>query len=125
MRRLHPWQPRTSSKHLARLSEINLGVIVRAAVAVGLVVWVAQALLGSSHGIARINRFRRENIALAARADSLRAQRDSLARVESLQTAPLYLEKLARERYGLARPGEVIYRVTPQKSDKNEVGEDE
>ena len=35
-----------------------------------------------------------------------------------LQNDPLYLEKVAREKMGLARQGEVVYRITPSNNEK-------
>ena len=35
-----------------------------------------------------------------------------------LQNDPLYLEKVAREKMGLARQGEVVYRITPASGEK-------
>jgi len=32
-----------------------------------------------------------------------------------LEDDPVYLEKIAREKMGLIRPGEVVYRITPVK----------
>src|SRR5437870_5669875 len=91
--------------------EVGTAAILRSVVALALVVWIVQGLLGSTHGVARIVRLRRENAALETREARLAAERDSLARVESLQTSPLYLEGVAREQYGLARPGEIVYRI--------------
>lgn len=61
-----------------------------------------------------------KRIELESRAGSLRSQLyreravgDSLrAAVQNLQKDTTSIERLARERYGMARPGETIYRVT-------------
>lgn len=42
----------------------------------------------------------------------LRAERDSLqARADSLENDPATLERIARERFGMIRDGEVLYRT--------------
>lgn len=48
---------------------------------------------------------------LAAEEARLAAQQKVL---ERLQTDPVYVEKVLRERWGYARPGDVIYRFPPQ-----------
>ena len=48
----------------------------------------------------------------------LRAVVDSLQRVEHLlETDPATQERVARERFGMIRPGELLYQVVPADSD--------
>ncbi|MGH7457929.1 MAG: FtsB family cell division protein [Longimicrobiaceae bacterium] len=52
-----------------------------------------------------------ERAALAARLDSLRAVTGTLGeQAEALESEAAALERVARERYGMIRPGEVLYR---------------
>ena len=47
--------------------------------------------------------------------DLLRAEVDSLtARAESLRSDPLTLERLVRERHGMIREGEILYRFADE-----------
>jgi len=47
----------------------------------------------------------------------LRTEVDSLARVErALETDPAAQERVAREAYGMIRPGEILYQVVPPDS---------
>ena len=58
-------------------------------------------------------RVRREQAAIAR----LRNELDSLARVEqALTTDPATQERVAREVYGMIRPGEILYQVVPADS---------
>jgi len=55
----------------------------------------------------QIARYERENAALAGRNAEMREQ------VARLQSDTTYIERIARERYGMARPGERVYRIVP------------
>lgn len=46
---------------------------------------------------------------------ALRAELDSLAKTaQDLETDPAVQERVAREEFGMIRPGEVLYRVVPR-----------
>lgn len=52
-----------------------------------------------------------ERAAVAA----LRAELDSLAKAaQELETDPAVQERVAREEFGMIRPGEILYRVVPR-----------
>lgn len=58
-------------------------------------------------------RVRREQDSIAR----LRLVADSLAQVEhALRTDPVTQERVARELYGMIRPGEILYQVVPSDS---------
>ena len=61
-----------------------------------------------------INRIRleskRQQLIEQVRADSLESQRLQ-SRIKDLQNDRQTIERLARERYGMARPGETVYKV--------------
>jgi len=88
-------------------------VIHRALVLPGLALLAAAyfAILGGEHSvfdIRRVDRLTREEI---VRLDAVRAEISSLrARADSLENDPFTLERIARERYGLIRDGERLYR---------------
>jgi cell division protein FtsB len=86
---------------------------------VGLVVlaMAAFALEGGEYGTLDLlrlkSRVRGEQEALAR----LRHELDSLSRVErALKTDPVTQERVAREVYGMIRPGELLYQVVPADS---------
>ena len=75
------------------------------------------AVFGGEHSLLDVRRARAELAAAAAELDRLRVANDSLrALVDSLETDPAMLERLARERFGLIRDGEVLYRFAPADS---------
>lgn len=72
---------------------------------------VYYAIFGGEHSMIELGstraRIREEQRAL----DLLRAEVDSLgARADSLKNDPLTLERLVRERHGMIREGEILYR---------------
>ncbi len=72
---------------------------------------VYYAVFGGEHSMIELgsarSRVKQEQRAL----DLLRAEVDSLtARADSLRNDPLTLERLVRERHGMIREGEILYR---------------
>ena len=80
------------------------------AVALALGVWVvfldSHSLLERAQMHAELGRIERQNVALEAHIAELEAQ---------VEAAPLdeTIERIAREQYGMRRPGETVYRVAP------------
>lgn len=75
------------------------------------------AVFGGEHSLLDVRRTHAELAVAAAELDRLRVSNDSLrALVDSLETDPAMLERLARERFGLIRDGEVLYRFAPAES---------
>jgi cell division protein FtsB len=74
-------------------------------------------VFGGEYSILEVRRARIERAAEAAEVARLRSENDSLrALVDSLEHDPAMLERLARERFGLIRDGEVLYRFAPPDS---------
>ena len=72
------------------------------------------AIFGGEHSVLDLRRAKNDREAELAEVGRLRTQNDSLrALVDSLEHDPGLLERLARERYGLIRDGEVLYRFAP------------
>ena len=79
-----------------------------ALIALGLGLLTATTLLGDN-GIATHRRLVRDRAAVAAEVERLRAQRRELqTRIDALATDPAALERIAREKYGMKRPGEEV-----------------
>ena len=75
------------------------------------------AVFGGEHSLLEVRRVRADLDATAEEIVRLRVANDSLrALVDSLETDPAILERLARERFGLIRDGEVLYRFAPADS---------
>ncbi|HEX6937977.1 MAG TPA: septum formation initiator family protein [Longimicrobiales bacterium] len=69
------------------------------------------ALFGGEYGLFEVRRLERQREAEAAELERLRADVERLrARADSLADDPAALERIARERYGMIRDGERLYR---------------
>ncbi|HVO23328.1 MAG TPA: septum formation initiator family protein [Candidatus Margulisiibacteriota bacterium] len=83
-----------------------------AAGVVGLILFVIAAVFGG-HGLVHLQRMRSEQQELEHLAFNLQQQNEQLRQqIRRLQSDDAYIEKLARERLGLVKHDEVIYRVT-------------
>jgi cell division protein FtsB len=81
--------------------------------AAALVAFVAAAVYGD-HGLMHLLRMHREQRRLEQRIFALEQRNEQLhQRIQRLQADDHYIEQLARERLGLVKPGEIIYRVAP------------
>ena len=85
-------------------------------------IYVAYSYLGGSVGLIQYGRLQLRRLKLEKDLSQLQARQDSLKQtVFLLQNDTTYIEKIARERYYLGRPGETIYTVVrePQANDKS------
>ena len=77
---------------------------------IGLAVYFA--LFGGEYSVFEVRRARAERVGLEQRLMELERTNDSLrAWVEALESDSATIERLARERYGMIREGEVLYRI--------------
>ena len=71
------------------------------------------ALFGGEYSVFEVRRVRAERVELEQRLMALEQTNDCLrAWAEALQSDSATIERLARERYGMIREGEVLYRIT-------------
>jgi cell division protein FtsB len=83
-----------------------------AACVVALILFLVAAIFGD-HGLIHLLRMRAEQQELEHVAFDLQQHNEHLRqRIRRLQSDDSYIEKLARERLGLVRKDEVLYRVT-------------
>jgi cell division protein FtsB len=72
---------------------------------------VYYALFGGEYTVFDVNRVQAESVVAREALEELRASTESLRlRAERLEHDDRTLETLARERFGMIRPGEVLYR---------------
>jgi cell division protein FtsB len=72
------------------------------------------AVFGGEYSWLELRRARADREVQAAELARLRVRIDSLrAWADSLEGDSATLERLARERFGMIRPGEVLYRIVP------------
>ena len=80
------------------------------------------AVFGGEYSIFEVRRARAEVEAARAELAELELRIDSLrARADSLENDPATLERIARERFGMIREGETLYRFAQPRAD----GEDQ
>ena len=80
-------------------------------VLIGLAVYFA--LFGGEYSLFEVRRVRAERIEMEKRLVDLEQTNDCLrAWAEALQSDSATIERLARERYGMIRSGEILYRIT-------------
>lgn len=81
------------------------------------------ALFGGRYSVFETRAAVAEKAVLEARLDSLASVNNGLeARIDSLENDPGTLERVAREKYGLVRPGERVYRPSDPDTTGNESG---
>ncbi|HEV2422672.1 MAG TPA: septum formation initiator family protein [Candidatus Acidoferrales bacterium] len=68
-----------------------------------------------AHGLMAMHRSKAEIETIQAKIDKLdQENRDLQQRIQNLKTDPSAIEKIARDRMGLARPGEMIFSLPPK-----------
>lgn len=81
---------------------------------------VIAAFLFNERGLISWYKYSMERERIESELDSLHAVEDALrTEIENLKFAPEYLEKLAREKYGMAKKGEKVYKVIPEEDAKD------
>ena len=87
-----------------------MGRLTRVLFLAGLGLAAYYAFFGGRHSVFEVRTAERDRDVLAAQLDSLEKVNAGLAaRVDSLETDPGTLERVAREKYGMVGPGEKIY----------------
>jgi len=90
---------------------------------IGLAVYFA--LFGGEYSVFEVRRIRAENLQLEQRLTELEWANDSLRTwAEALETDSATIERLARERYGMIRAGEVLYRIAEPVGAEADAGAD-
>ena len=70
------------------------------------------------HGLLQLYKLKRDRAKVQAQIAQLRKEREGvMVEKNRLENDIQYLEKLARERYRMVKPGEKVYKVIPEKKD--------
>lgn len=90
---------------------------ILAACAIALIAFAVSTVFGPQ-GLSSLARMRAESNQLNRSVTELQADNERLqARIQQLESDDRYIEKIARERLGLVKPGEVVYRFdTPSRA---------
>ena len=72
------------------------------------------------HGLFQLYKLKRERAEIQKYISELRENREILISEKNrLENDLEYIEKLAREKYRMAKPGEKVFKVVPKESNKN------
>ena len=72
------------------------------------------------HGLFQLYKLKRERAEIQKHISQLRENREMLISEKNrLENDLEYIEKLAREKYRMAKPGEKVFKVIPKESNKN------
>jgi len=95
----------------------RIGVRLLMWATLGVLLYVTYSYFGGSYGLIQLWRWQQREVALNREVMRLQVQQDSLRReIELLHADTTYIEKIARERYKLGKPGEKIYTIVkPEK----------
>jgi cell division protein FtsB len=81
----------------------------------GVLLYIAYSYFGGNYGLIQLWRLQQRQAVLDREVMRLQVQQDSLRReIQLLQTDTAYIEKLARERYKMGKPGEKVYTIVKQ-----------
>ena len=70
------------------------------------------------HGLLQLYKLKRDRAKIQTQIAQLRKERERvMVEKNQLENDIQYLEKLARERYRMVKPGEKVYKVIPEKKD--------
>ena len=84
-------------------------------------VFILGAFLFNDRGLIPWFKYAVERERIESELDSLKAEEVRLRNeIEKLKFAPEYLEKLAREKYGMAKEGEKVYKIVTEEEDKKQ-----
>jgi len=109
---------KSSSRRLAySLPKGRTGARLLMWATLGVLLYITYSYFGGSYGLIQLWRLQQREVALNHEVMRLQVQQDSLRReIELLHTDTTYIEKIARERYKLGKPGEKIYTIVkPEK----------
>jgi len=82
-----------------------------------LVLLLIQDVFGT-HGVLAMRRAQKETMQVQQEIDQINAENQQLQnKVKSLKSDSQTIEKIAREEMGLARPGEIIFKLQPKQPD--------
>jgi cell division protein FtsB len=86
----------------------------RWAIVAGLLVALYFALQGGEYGVLDLRQIRQETVEESTAVAQLQILVDSLERVAvAIERDPRMQERVARERFGMLKPGEFLYRLVP------------
>ena len=105
-----PASKASSKKHIANIQKGFLRGVILLFVAALLIIFVF-----GDHGLFQLYKLKKERAEIQLYISQLRKDRETLSNEKNrLENDFKYIEKLAREKYRMAKPGEKVFKVLPK-----------
>ena len=105
-----PASKASSKKHIANVQKRFLRGVILLFVAALLIIFVF-----GDHGLFQLYKLKKERAEIQLYISQLRKNRETLSNEKNrLENDFKYIEKLAREKYRMAKPGEKVFKVLPK-----------
>ena len=105
-----PASKASSKKHIANVQKSFLRGVILLFVAALLIIFVF-----GDHGLFQLYKLKKERAEIQLYISQLRRDRETLNNEKNrLENDFKYIEKLAREKYRMAKPGEKVFKVLPK-----------
>ena len=105
-----PASKASSKKHIANVQKRFLRGVILLFVAALLIIFVF-----GDHGLFQLYKLKKERAEIQLYISQLRKDRETLSNEKNrLENDFNYIEKLAREKYRMAKPGEKVFKVLPK-----------
>ena len=106
-----PASKASSKKHIANVQKSFLRGVILLFVAALLIIFVF-----GDHGLFQLYKLKKERAEIQLYISQLRKDRETLSNEKNrLENDFKYIEKLAREKYRMAKPGEKVFKVLPKR----------
>jgi|TARA_B100001540_G_scaffold308855_1_gene324166 cell division protein FtsB len=103
----------STKKHIASIQKSFVRGVLLLFLATLLIIFVF-----GDHGLLQLYKLKQERSKIQNHISELRKNREELIQEKSrLENDLKYIEKLAREKYRMAKPGEKVFKVMPKKKD--------
>ena len=105
-----PASKASAKKHIANVQKSFLRGVILLFVAALLIIFVF-----GDHGLFQLYKLKKERAEIQLYISQLRKNRETLSNEKNrLENDFKYIEKLAREKYRMAKPGEKVFKVLPK-----------
>ena len=103
----------STKKHIASIQRSFLRGVLFLLLATLMIIFIF-----GDHGLLQLYKLKKERAQIQNHISELRMDREGLLQEKTrLENDLKYIEKLAREKYRMAKPGEKVFKVMPRKKD--------
>ena len=108
-----PMSKISTKKHIASIQRSFLRGVLFLLLATLMIIFIF-----GDHGLLQLYKLKKERAQIQNHISELRMDREGLLQEKTrLENDLKYIEKLAREKYRMAKPGEKVFKVMPRKKD--------